>query len=112
MITLERSGTEGRGDAVPFGNPVTLDCFTVFPAPLGDGVGRVVGVGRGGVFSAGPIALFGELITGARLGVDGRCVDSPSARDGVTWPGAGFLFNGFPVTGVLLGFGRATGCGP
>ena len=112
MITLERSGTTSRGDAVLSGDPVILARFDAFPGAIADGVGRVDGIGRGGVFSSGPIGLLGEFVTGARLGVEGRLVDSPSAPDGVTGLGAGFVVNGFPTTGVLLGFGRATGCGP
>ena len=112
MITLERSGTTSRGVAVLSGDPVILARFTAFPGAIADGVGRVDGIGRGGVFSSGPVGLLGEFVTGARLGVEGRLVDSPSAPDGVTGVGAGFVVNGFPTTGVLLGFGRATGCGP
>ena len=81
------------------------------PEPLVDGVGRVDGIGRDGVFSTGPVGLLGEFVTGARLGVEGRLVDSPSAPDGVTGLGAGFVVIGLPNTGVLLGFGRTTGCG-
>jgi len=112
MITVERSGTTNRGDAVLSGDPVILARFDAFPGAIADGVGRVDGIGRGGVFSSGPVGLLGEFVTGARLGVEGRLVDSPSAPDGVTGLGAGFVVNGFPTTGVLLGFGRATGCGP
>ena len=112
MITLVRSGTTSRGDAVLSEDPVILACFPAFPGAIADGVGRVDGIGRGGVFSSGPIGLLGEFVAGARLGVEGRLVDSPSAPDGVTGLGAGFVANGFPTTGVLLGFGRATGCGP
>ena len=111
MITLERSGTTSRGVAVLSGDPVILARFTAFPGAIADGVGRVDGIGRGGVFSSGPVGLLGEFVTGARLGVEGRLVDSPSAPDGVTGLGAGFVVNGFPTTGVLLGFGRTTGCG-
>ena len=111
MITVERSGTTSRGDAVLLGDPVILACFAAFPEPLVDGVGRVDGIGRDGVFSTGPVGLLGEFVTGARLGVEGRLVDSPSAPDGVTGLGAGFVVIGLPNTGVLLGFGRTTGCG-
>ena len=111
MITLERSGTTSRGDAVLSGDPVILARFDAFPGAIADGVGRVDGIGRGGVFSSGPIGLLGEFVTGARLGVEGRLVDSPSAPDGVTGLGAGFVVIGLPNTGVVLGFGRTTGCG-
>lgn len=112
MMTRERSGTAGRGATVLLGDPVILDCLAGFPAPLADGAGRVVGTGRDGVFSTGPIGLLGELTTGARFGVVGRLMASPSACDGVTRFDAGFSVNGFPTTGLLLGFGRATGFGP
>ena len=111
MITLERSGTTSRGDAVLSGDPVILARFDAFPGAIADGVGRVDGIGRGGVFSSGPVGLLGEFVTGARLGVEGRLVDSPSAPDGVTGLGAGFVVIGLPNTGVVLGFGRTTGCG-